>query len=112
MIDRENVIKAIECRKSADKRCGNPCEDTGACYYATSVRGLDGEIYRPFVCDKDQLFADILELLKEQEAEKVVNMMLSKDKFLIASCPKCNALLTRVEHKNYCGYCGKAVKWE
>lgn len=51
-------------------------------------------------------------LLKEQEAKNVVNMTLSKDCFLIASCPKCNALLTRVEHKNYCGYCGQAVKWE
>ena len=54
----------------------------------------------------------VLELLKEQEAKNVVNMTLSKDGFLIASCPKCNALLTRVEHKNYCGYCGQAVKWE
>lgn len=51
-------------------------------------------------------------MLKEQEAKNVVNMTLSKDWFLIASCPKCNALLTRVEHKNYCGYCGQAVKWE
>jgi len=54
----------------------------------------------------------VLAMLKEQEAKNVVNMMLSKDKFLIASCPKCNALLTRVEHRNYCGYCGQAVKWE
>lgn len=53
----------------------------------------------------------VLALLKEQEAKNVVNMTLSKDCFLIASCPKCNALLTRVEHKNYCGYCGQAVKW-
>lgn len=52
------------------------------------------------------------ELLKEQEAQNVVNMMLSKDRFLIASCPKCNELLTRAEHKNYCGYCGQAVKWK
>ena len=50
--------------------------------------------------------------LKEQKAKNVINMTLSKDCFLIASCPKCNALLTRVEHKNYCGYCGQAVKWE
>ena len=50
--------------------------------------------------------------LKEQETKNVVNMTLSKDCFLIASCPKCNALLTRVEHKKYCGYCGQAVKWE
>lgn len=57
------------------------------------------------------LIDETLALLKEQEAKNVVNMTLSKDKFLIASCPKCNALLTRVEHRNYCGYCGQAVKW-
>ena len=51
-------------------------------------------------------------MLKEQEAKNVVNMTLSKNYSLIASCPKCNVLLTRVEHKNYCGYCGQAVKWE
>ena len=58
------------------------------------------------------LIDETLTLLKEQDVKNVVNMTLSKDRFLIASCPKCNALLTRVEHKNYCGYCGQAVKWE
>lgn len=66
MADLEKIIKALECRKNADKRCGNPCEDTGLCHYATAVRGLDGEIYRPFICDMGRIYADAIELLKEQ----------------------------------------------
>ena len=69
MADREKVIKALECRKKADKRCGNPCEDTGLCHYATAVRGLDGEIYKPFICDRERICADVLALLKEQEEQ-------------------------------------------
>ena len=69
MSDREKVIKALECRKNADKRCGNPCEDTGLCHYATAVRGLDGEIYKPFICDRERICADAIALLKEQENE-------------------------------------------
>ena len=65
-MDREKVIKALECRKNADKRCGNPCEDIGLCHYATAIRGLDGEIYRPFICDRERICADAITLLKEQ----------------------------------------------
>lgn len=65
-MDREKVIKALECRKNADKRCGNPCENTGLCHYATAVRGLDGEIYKPFICDRERICADALSLLKEE----------------------------------------------
>ena len=63
-MDREKVIKAIECRKNADKRCGNLCEETGACHYATAVRGLDGEIYKPFICNREQIYDDAIALLK------------------------------------------------
>lgn len=66
-MDSEKVIKALECRKNADKRCENPCEDTGLCHYATAVRGLDGEIYKPFICDMERICADALAMLKEQE---------------------------------------------
>ena len=68
-MDREEVIKALECRKNADKRCGNPCEDTGSCHYATAVRGLDGEIYKPFICDRERICADAIALLTEQQQE-------------------------------------------
>ena len=66
MQDREKVIKALECRKNADKRCGNPCEESGMCHYATAIRGLDGDIYKPFICDRERICADALAILKEQ----------------------------------------------
>ena len=66
MPDREKVIKALECRKNADKRCGNPCEETGMCHYATAVRDLDGEIYKPFVCDRERICTDALALINTQ----------------------------------------------
>ena len=69
MPDREKVIKALECRKNADKRCGNPCEESGMCHYATAVRDINGEIYRPFICDRERICVDALALLKEQETE-------------------------------------------
>ena len=52
------------------------------------------------------------ELLKEQRAQNVVNMRLAKDWDRAASCPKCNESLKWVYHRNYCGYCGQAVKWD
>ena len=79
-MDREKVIKALECIKNADKRCGNPCEDTGLCHYATAVRGLDGEIYRPFICDRERICADAIAMLKEQE--KRINELEEKLRLL------------------------------
>ena len=67
MADSEKVIKAIECRKNAHKRCGNPCEMTGLCAYASQVRSPDGEPYYPFYCDTERLCVDVLALLREQK---------------------------------------------
>lgn len=91
-VDRENVIKALECRKSSDKRCGNPCEETGFCYYARAIRGIDGEIYLPYVCDKEQICKDALELLKEQQD--------------IVRCKDCR--WWHPDYKQQKGYCGQA----
>lgn len=55
---------------------------------------------------------DAIAMLKEQDMQNVVDMRLSKDWFRIASCPRCNESLEWVYHRNYCGYCGQAVKWE
>ena len=70
VIDREKVIKALECRKNADKRCENPCEETGICHYATAVRDINGEIYRPFICDRERICTDVIDLLKEKQEER------------------------------------------
>ena len=74
-MNSEKVIKALECRKNVDKRCGNPCEDTGLCHYATAVRGLDGEIYRPFICDREKICVDAITMIKEQE--ELINELLN-----------------------------------
>lgn len=67
MPDRETVIKAVECRKNAHKRCGNPCEWTGGCAYAAWIRDPDGEPYYPCYCDVERLCDDVIALLREQE---------------------------------------------
>ena len=67
MTDFEVVIKAWKCRKSADVRSANPCEDSGLCHYAKAIHGTDGEIYHPYVCDKRRLIEDTLELLESEK---------------------------------------------
>ena len=102
-MDREKVIKGLNHCFHGQECCG----DTECPYYIEHLSDS--------CCLEDcqeNLKVDALALLKEHESKNVVNMTLSKNYSLIASCPKCNMLLTRVEHKNYCGYCGQAVKWE
>lgn len=113
MIDREKVIKALECRKNADKRCGNPCEDTGMCHYATAVQSLDGEIYRPFICDRERICADAIALLKEQEAVKPGKDNDGTPEPYIAwwyVCGNCSWPIDMTDR--YCRRCGRSVKWD
>lgn len=109
-MDRENVIKALECIKNADKRCGNPCEDTGLCHYRTAVRGLDGEIYRPFICDRERICADALALLKEQD--EPIKPTLNESHSYVSDAFKCGKCGHTIRfHAKYCEECGQAVKW-
>jgi len=87
--DRETLIHAIELRENIAKRDHH------------------GFVDLPY-----EMVGNVLAMLKEQEAKNVVDMRLSPDWFRIASCPKCNELLKWVYHRNHCGYCGQAVKWE
>ncbi len=67
MADLEQIIKAVECRKNAHKRCENPCEWKGHyCAYAAWIRDPDGEPYYPCYCDTERLCEDVLALLKAQ----------------------------------------------
>ena len=102
MIDREKVIKAVECRRNVHKRCGNPCEQIGNCKYAALVRDFDGEPYYPYYCDIEKLCDDILLLLKEQEAVKP-----KIDAFEHPYCPKCKVLVYQTW--NFCPHCGKGL---
>ena len=104
MPDREKVINAIKCRAERHKRCGNPCEETGFCHYATAVRGLDGCIYKPYVCDVERLCNDVLDLLKEQEAE----WLEVDDKHDAFDCSNCGAMAGR--KCLYCPGCGAKMK--
>lgn len=110
MLDMEKVIKALECRKNAHKRCGNPCEETGSCHYATAVRDINGEIYRPFICDRERICTDARDLLKEQEPIPCGEKIKSGDIVLdFYECGYCKNAIRKPWR--YCPFCGKAVKW-
>lgn len=58
-----------------------------------------------------------LELLKEQEPKPVLSPHI--DRFCIrgfaeyiAYCPNCKQEILEKYNKSYCGFCGKAVKWD
>ena len=113
MIDREKVIKGLECIGGYMHMATNPCTDCeyNECQtYAICV----GEVAR-----------DALLLLKEEAAEVVEEErrvlwdetddgpVYTHDVFY--HCPSCNLILSRT-HKdkdiNFCENCGQAVKWD
>ena len=100
MTDREKVIEAVECMKNAHKRCGNPCEMTGLCAYASQVRSPDGEPYYPFYCDTERLCVDVLALLRKHEPVELTD---DGDDFV--------SIGDRMEitHRWKCGGCGNFV---
>lgn len=66
--------------------------------------------------DFNELLADALELLKEREALKVLqdrecevapNTWQRK-----GFCPECHQEVQWIINRNFCGFCGQAVKWE
>ena len=63
-IDRETVIKALQCRKNAGHRFANPCEENGACHYACQIRDINGDPYFPYLCDTEKICSDSLALLE------------------------------------------------
>lgn len=116
MPDREKVIKAIKCRRSAHKRCGNPCERTGGCAYAAWIRDLDGEPYYPCYCDVERLCDDALALLREQEPQEP-HYCEADDSWICGNCGETVGYdefnpggIDPVRNK-YCPECGRKVKW-
>lgn len=102
-MDRENVIKALDICVN-----GNGCKDgipNPLCPYSSKVG-----------CDLNQILADALTILKEQEA---VKPYIDIDE---AKCPICKVKLTRQEligedvlfedFFDYCPRCGRKVKWQ
>ena len=92
MPDREKVLKGLNIHFR--KFC-----KTEECPYA-SVVDCEGKLY-----------FDAIALLEEQKPKLVDEIQLSQDVFIFGGCPKCKALITHSDHKNFCGYCGQAVKW-
>lgn len=102
MIDREKVIKGLECCiESDDEACPKECP-----------------FYKECLTDDRPFFPAIhaaLELLKEQEPEKVfhakersINESYGKTGF----CPRCNQLVVWGVNRRYCGFCGKGLIWD
>lgn len=104
MPDREKIIKGLERCLICDISVIAPEEAQNAYRECEYKVGL--------YCGEKKLLREAVALLKEQDTQNVVDMRLAKDWYRAASCPKCNELLKWVYHRNYCGYCGQAVKWE
>lgn len=101
MIDKQKVIKGLECCLAYRTDSGTDsvsCED---CPY----HGTDSDCW--------QVERDALELLKEQEPVTPERRYIRGDTkyFDLYKCPECGYLDLRYK-ANYCGGCGKAVKWD
>lgn len=59
---------------------------------------------------------DILELLKEQEPQSVIfdkQCEVEPGRWERKGfCPKCHQVVLWMVNREYCGFCGQAVKWE
>lgn len=91
-MDREKVIKGLECCLGANECDIEPNEDCpykGMCLCAMALR------------------FDILALLKEQET---VEPQLSISGMWY-ECPICHRHITK-DRDNYCARCGRSLKWK
>ena len=92
-MDREKVIRAVE-----------SCFD----YWLVQHRCL-----HPLELENVQeLKADTLALLKEQEAVRITTDYVDGFGNPIANCPSCKSRLFWSSNKHYCGECGQPVLWE
>ena len=89
MIDRDKVMKGIECLADDDGCCHSDCpyfndRETTSCF--------------------QRMAQDVLELLNEQEPVKPIRL----ENWW--KCPACEQNI--VANMKYCPGCGKKVKWE
>ena len=98
MIDREKVIKGLECCTNQNVNCKAECP-----YYGAKPC--------PEMDCFDVVKKDALALLKAQEPKPVhVTAIISNRK--IGECPNCGKPINSGDYPRYCGDCGQAVKWE
>lgn len=96
MIDREKVVKGLQCLARTREPASNPCKDCG---YVDSPNFA--------ICVVD-VAIDALELLKN-EPLPVLNV--GKYGVYYGDCPACGK---RIYYKisRFCPHCGQAVKWD
>lgn len=94
MIDREKVIEELE--------------RLSEWFFLQYQVVYDGDA--PNYYDAYKTVDDALALLKEQEAQLVLNIG-EQISCKSGSCPKCGKMLNTTCNKRYCGDCGQAVKW-
>ena len=98
MIDKEKVIKGLECCANDKPFYHAHCDECP--YNGRKPDNMGG-------CTK--LYHDALELLKDQETT-------FDDYYGDYKCSACKTIIKSeirymVDNINYCPYCGKAVKW-
>ena len=99
--DRDKVIRGLVCIAGYNHLQSNPC---AVCDYQNSATYA--------VC-VHRIAVDALDLLNEQEPQSVIVKCEPSNGNILwfADCPKCGQGIERDKHKNHCGYCGQAVKW-
>lgn len=104
-MDREKVIKAFEICDNNDD--GIVCKN---CPYKEDKWNGAWEDETGKTCFQT-LHADVLALLKEQEAIEPIMKLEGRNKYWsYYVCPACDNDLTFGQ--NYCSECGQAVKWK
>lgn len=88
-----------------------------------------GRVIRPLQAKLDEVKADgldvmlcsteiienVISLLKEQKQKEVKNKskrIKFLDEYFEGECPSCRSFLDEHSNRNFCGYCGQAVKWD
>ena len=105
-MDREKVIKGLECCRDRIKddlsQTDEPCN---SCPYAVNGN----------VCSPWELYDDALAMLKEHEPKEVKDKSTRikfLDEYFEGECPSCRSFIDEHSNRNFCGYCGQAVKWD
>ena len=93
LIDREKVIKGLEC-------CAGQCNYHG-CPYKDPCENAKGV---------KQIMLDALTLLKEQEAVEPIPYHRSDGTIFKYECRKCRTKIFK--NDLFCRHCGQVVKWE
>ena len=101
MPDRKKVINGLEICSAGKEHAPDDRDCTSCPYYPAGYTG----------CTCKPLMTDALALLKAQEP-KLVHVTADINHRKIGECPTCGKWINSGDYPNYCGYCGRAVKWE